>query len=202
MLGSVTEMQLPRTRTVRIRNNLEGEAMKLLGVESDNPVFLCTVAERKPNEEFALTVRTTGTLSLGPNVGFAKIRTSNPRQPVISVKCKCFLKPMVEAVPGMIALSPGPLEAREGKSVLIFNNDSDRKIGIVDAQAPDPSVTVAIEETKPGKRFRAVLSFPPGYNLPRGAKAFATFRTDHPVASTLRVPVLQNFGGSTAGASH
>ena len=176
-------------RVVHIMNN-EEEPLVLSAPESDNRAFAAEVRTNQPGKEFRLIIKTVPPLLPGRVQGQITVKTSSTNAPVLTVSAFAFVVPIITVSPSQLSLPPGPLVAARTLSVIIENN-STNALALSDATIKAKEVEVNLQVVKPGRRFRATLNFPPGFELPQGQPVELSFKSSHPLCPVVKVPVVQ-----------
>lgn len=177
------------SRVVHIINH-EEEPLTLSAPESDNRAIAAEVKTNQPGREFRLLIKTVPPLLPGRLQGKITVKTSSTNAPVLTVPAFAFVPPIITVTPSQLSLPPGPLAAASTLSVIIQNN-STNALALSDATIKAKDVEVDLQVVKPGRLFRATLTFPPGFELPQGQQVELSFKSSHPLCPLVKVPVTQ-----------
>jgi hypothetical protein len=107
--------------------------------------------------------------------------------PTLTINATAYVPARVEVQPAKI-LIPKPLSTELERAVYVtFNAGTDLKLS--DVTMSDSKIPARLVEDAPGKRFRIVVKFPAGYELPGGTPAKITFKTTDKAFPQVSVPV-------------
>jgi len=174
---------------VRIINNMD-EPITLSNPEVNNPSFTATLKTNQPGKEFEMTVSTVPPIRTGYSQAQITIKTSSSTVPTLTANIGANVQAAVMVVPQQITLPPGPLANQTMPSITIQNN-STNMLALSDATTTAKDVQVKLNEANPGRLFTATLTFPQGYELPKGEQPVFTVKTSNPQFSVVRVPITQ-----------
>ena len=189
VLLRVTADSQRASAVVRVINNQE-EPLSLSTPESDNRAFAATIKTNQPNGELRLVIKTVPPLLPGRVQGKITVKTSSTNVPVLTVTAFAFVPPMITVTPSQLSLPPGPLAAATPLSVMI-RNDSTNALALSDATINAKDVGVDLQAVKPGRLFRATLTFPQGFKVPQGQQIEFTLKSSHPLCPLVKVPVTE-----------
>ena len=174
---------------VRIINNMD-EPITLSKPEVNNPSFSATLKTNQPGKEFEMVVSTVPPMRTGYSQAQVTIKTSSSSVPTLTANIGANVQSAVTVVPQQITLPPGPLANQTMPSITIQNN-STNVLTLSDAATTAKDVQVKLNEANPGRLFTATLTFPQGYELPKGEPAVFTVKTSNPQFSVVKVPITQ-----------
>jgi len=189
VLLRVTADSQRASAVVRVINNQE-EPLTLSPPESDNRAFAATIKTNQPNGELRLVIKTVPPLLPGRVQGKITVKTSSTNAPVLTVTAFTFVPPIITVTPSQLSLPPGPLAAATSLSVMI-RNDSTNALALSDATINAKDVGVDLQAVKPGRLFRATLTFPQGFKVPQGQQIEFTLKSSHPLCPLVKVPVTE-----------
>jgi hypothetical protein len=177
------------SKLVRIINN-EEEPLTLFAPESDNRAFAAEVETNQPGREFRLVIKTVPPLLPGPVQGKIVVKTSSTNTPVLEVSAFANVPPIIAVTPSQLSLPPGPLAAASAFPVILQNNSTNALV-LSDANINVKDVGVDLRVIRPGRRFRATLTFPPGFELTPGQQVELTLKSSNPLCPLVKVPVVE-----------
>ena len=158
--------------------------------ESNNKSFNSTLTTTKPGKEFQLTITSGESLNGGNSQGKILFKTSWTNTPTIEVPFWVNVQPSVMVIPPHVMLPRVPTLGKSPTTVTIQNN-STNALTLSDAAVNVPGVDVQIQEIQPGRVFRALLSFPEGFEMPAGKQVALTMKSSNPRMPEIRVPISQ-----------
>jgi len=174
---------------IRIINNMD-EPITLSTPEVNNASFLATLKTNQPGKEFEITVSTVPPIRTGYSQAQITIKTSSSTVPTLTANIGANVQAAVVVVPQQITLPPGPLANQTMPSITIQNN-STNTLTLTNATTTAKDVQIKLNEANPGRLFTATLTFPQGYELPKGEQAVFTVNTSNPQFSVVKVPITQ-----------
>ena len=174
---------------VRILNNTE-EPLTLSTPEISTKSFNAMLTTVKPGKEFQLSLASVGELNSGSIQGKVLFKTSWTNNPTLEVPFWVNVQPALSIIPPHIMLPRAPFNAKAPAAVTIQNN-STNALTLSDPVVNVPGVGVEIKEVQPGKMYRALLTFPEGFEIPAGQQAMLTMKSSIARMPEIRVPVSQ-----------
>lgn len=177
------------TAVVTITNNTE-EPLLLAAPQSNNRMFAAELKTNTPGKGYQLTISTVPPLTMGSVQAQITLQTGWTNPATISVPAMANIQPAVVVIPSYITLGPGPLASAVTSSVSI-RNQSTNDLRLSDPAVNAPGAKPELKEMQPGKSFSALVSFPQGFELPRGQQAELTFKTSNPKYPVVKVPIMQ-----------
>jgi hypothetical protein len=144
----------------------------------------------KPGKEFQLSLASVGELNSGSIQGKVLFKTSWTNNPTLEVPFWVNVQPALSIIPPHIMLPRAPFNAKAPAAVTIQNN-STNALTLSDPVVNVPGVGVEIKEVQPGKMYRALLTFPEGFEIPAGQQAMLTMKSSIARMPEIRVPVSQ-----------
>lgn len=172
-----------------ITNNTE-EPLLLAAPQSNNRMFAAELKTNTPGKGYQLTISTVPPLTMGSVQAQITLQTGWTNPATISVPAMANIQPAVVVIPSYITLGPAPLASAMISSVSI-RNQSTNDLRLSDPAVSAPGAKPEIKEMQPGKSFSALVSFPQGFELPRGQQAELTFKTSNPKYPVVKVPIMQ-----------
>lgn len=174
---------------VRILNNTE-EPLVLSTPECSTKAFTATLTTVKPGKEFQLNLASAGDLNTGNVQGKVFLKTSSTNNPILEVPFWVNVQPALSVIPPHILLPRAPFNGKAPTAVTIQNN-STNALTLSDPIINAPGVDVQIKEIQPGKMYRALLTFPQGFEIPAGQQVLLTMKSSNARMPEIRVPVSQ-----------
>jgi hypothetical protein len=174
---------------VRIINNMD-EPITLSNPEVNNPSFTATLKTNQAGKEFEMTVCAVPSIRTGYSQAQVTIKTSSSTVPTLTANIGANVQAAVTVVPQQITLPAGPLANQTMPTVTIQNN-STNMLALSDEEITAKGVQIKLNEANPGHLFTATLTFPQGYELPKGEQVVFTVKTSNPQFSVVKVPVTQ-----------
>jgi hypothetical protein len=110
--------------------------------------------------------------------------------PVINITAWANVTPAIVVSPPQIVLPPGPLTSQTSPQITVQNNGNSL-VTFSDAAITSKDVELQTKETIPGRTFTATLTFPQGFELPKGQPMEFTLKSTHAQFPVIRVPVIQ-----------
>lgn len=181
----------PLPKKLMIVNNMEADA-KLADVRSTNPAFQAQTRVIEPGRKYELTVSVVSPLQAGNNNGKIEMSTGIKEMPTLSVPVHAYVMSDVDVNPNKLTLREQ--RPRDMSRQFIVRNNTKQPMKISDLEVSDPALTVALEETTPGRMFKITIDVPTGYHAPQGGDKI-TFKTDSPMAPLVTIPITE-FGSS------
>ena len=175
--------------SVRIINNTE-QPLTLSEPEGNNKSFSATLTAVKPGKEFRLAIASVGDLNIGNVQGKFLIKTSWTNNPMLEVPFWINVQPALSIIPPHVLLPRGPLNSKAPTTVTIQNN-STNALTLSDAAVNVPGVDVQIKEVQPGRMYRALLTFPEGFEIGNGQQVLLTMKSSSARLPEIRVPISQ-----------
>jgi len=174
---------------VRIINNMD-QPLEVFAPELSNPAFGTELKTNQPGKEFALTIKTVPPLNSGNTRGKVALKTSSTNTPLLEVPFYAIVLPAMMITPQEITLSHGPLPFKSTPIVTI-KNSSTNSLTLSEPAINLPEVGVQLREMQPGQLYNVVLTFPAGFELPKGQQVALTVKCTHPRVPLIKVPVVQ-----------
>ena len=175
--------------TVHITNNLE-ELLILSEPKSSNPAFSAELKTNTPGKGFELTITGKRPLGTGTLNGQITMKTSSTNNPLITVPFWANVQSAVMVFPATITLQPAPLANKATPSITIQNN-STNQLTVSEPTVNVDGVQVQLKEMTPGRVFSAQLTFPEGFEVPKGKEVLFTAKSNNPQTPLIKVPILQ-----------
>lgn len=175
--------------SVRIINNTE-QPITLSEPEGNNKSFSAKIIPVKPGKEFQLAIASVGDLNVGNIQGKFLLKTSWTNNPMLEVPFWVNVQPALSVIPPHVLLPRGPLHTKAPTAVTIQNN-STNLMTLSDAAVNLPGVDVQIKEVQPGRIYRALLTFPDGFEIPLGQQALLSMKSSSARFPEIRVPITQ-----------
>ncbi len=184
--GAITDTDHPKEQIVKITNKLD-DKISIKNVKSSNPMFRVEVKPITEGKEYEMKVTVLPPMPTGSQVANITADTGNAKMPNLTVNATAYVPARVEVQPAKI-LIPKPLTVELERAVYVtFNAGTDLKVS--DVAMSDSKIAAKLVEDAPGKRFRIVVKFPAGYELPNGTPAKITFKTSDKAFAEVSVPV-------------
>ncbi len=174
---------------VKVVNNME-EPLELSAPESTQKAFTAEVKTNTPGKNFDIVISSVPPFATGPVQGQITLRTSSSNMPLITVTAFMNVPGVVNINPPQISVPPAPLANVTPLSLNVQNN-STNAITLSEAAINAPGVEVTVQENQPGRLFTIMARFPQGFEAPAGKPLELIFKTSHPLAPVVKVPVHQ-----------
>lgn len=184
--GAITDTDHPKEQIVKITNKLD-DKIDIKNVKSSNPMFRVEVKPVTEGKEYEMKVTVLPPMPTGSQVANITAETGNAKMATLTVNATAYVPARVEVQPQKI-LIPKPLTMELERAVYVtFNAGTDLKVS--DVTMSDPKISARLMEDAAGKRFRIVVKFPAGYELPSGQPGKITFKTSDKAFPEVTVPV-------------
>ena len=177
------------TKVLRVVNNLD-EAITLSDVHCNNSAFKAEVKEVKPGKEFELLVSIAPPFTSPTVFSTITMKTSSTNAPTVSVSAYAAVQQAVTVSPQQVTLPAGPLKGPVNTAVLVRNNTTNA-FEVSDFQLGLPGVELKMTQPQTGKLYSIAMSFPAGFQLPKGQVASLTMKSTHPKFPEIKVPIVQ-----------
>src|SRR5262249_46814250 len=151
---------------VTVKNNMD-EALDVFAPESNNKSFSVELKTNTPGKEYQLVISTVPPMDSGTVQGQISMKTSATNSPTINVTAWANVQQAITVSPPNISLPAGPLPAQQTMTVNIQNNAAN-PVTISEPTVNDQRVEVKLEEPVAGRTFRALLTFPQGFEMAQG----------------------------------
>ncbi len=146
----------------------------------------------QPGKEFELELKTASPLAPGNGEAVVTMKTSLPQFPVVTVQALLFSRPALMVTPSTVMLPPGPATNVVTSTIRIYNlSTAHPTLTLSDLAANVPGVGVKMREAVAGKQFELMMTFPPGFEVPKGSNVEITVKSSHPQFAVIRVPVIE-----------
>lgn len=184
--GAITDTDHPKEQIVKITNKLD-DKIDIKNVKSSNPMFRVEVKPVTEGKEYEMKVTVLPPMPTGSQVANITAETGNAKMATLTVNATAYVPARVEVQPQKI-LIPKPLTMELERAVYVtFNAGADLKVS--DVTMSDSKIAPKLVEDAAGKRFRIVVKFPAGYELPGNQPAKITFKTSDKAFPEVTVPV-------------
>jgi hypothetical protein len=174
---------------VRIINNMD-QPLDVFSPEVSNHSFDAELKTNQPGKEFSLTIKTVPPLTSGNAQGKVVLKTSATNTPLLEVPFWANVQPALMVIPQQITLPQAPLATKSTPSLTIQNN-STNAVTLSEASINVKDVDVQLKEIQPGRVFNALITFPEGFEIPKGQQVVFTAKTTNPQFPLVKVPVNQ-----------
>jgi hypothetical protein len=181
--------QKPVTKVVRIVNNLD-EPLTLSEPQCTNQSFRVELKSVTPGKEFELHITAVPPFATRSVIALVTLKTSSPKNPVLSVKAYVLVQPAVGVTPEQLLLPAGPLATTFSPSITIRAGGTNL-LALSEPAVSVPGATVQLHQLQPGRLFNLVVNFPAGFQLAAGQKGEVTVKSNHPQLALIRVPITQ-----------
>jgi hypothetical protein len=181
---------------VRVINNTE-EPLTLGPLESNNPKLTATLVTNQPGKEYQVVISAVPPLTSGNFQGQITAKTSSTNMPVLTVTAWANVQPAILVMPQQIVLAASVLG--ETTPTITIQNNSTTQMQVSDVAVNIPDLLPQLRQIVPGKTFSVSITFPKGFTLPPNVPAELTFKTTHPHAPTIKVPITQLPRTTTVG---
>ena len=185
--GRITP-ETPLVRRLTIRNRTETPMQLAVVPPPDETPFRAELRETEAGRAAEITVTAVPPFREGFNAGQIRLTTGLADQPELTIPCSLFSPPLVEVVPNRLLLTAAAADKPFERTVLLRYNHAGQ-MEILAAEFTDPQVPIRIEATAPGRDYRVVATFPPGYQPPTGQPLQLTIRTSLQQRPAIVVPV-------------
>lgn len=190
LLTVLSDSETNAVAIARIINHAD-TPVTLSDVHCSNPEVSAKLTAIKPGQEFEVRMETVPPLSPGNGEAVVTIKTSLQQMPVLTINGLLFSRPAVLALPGAIMVQQGPLTGVETNMVRVINYSyAHPTLTLTNLSINAPGVGVKMREG-PAKSYQIMLTFPPGFVVPKGTNVELTVETSHPQFPVLKIPVIE-----------
>lgn len=184
-MGSIIDGKA-KSQVVKVTNRLD-EKIDLKNVKSSNPVFRVEVKPVTAGKEYDVTVTAMPPFTIGAQTANITMDTGATKYPTVTITATAYVPPAVEVQPARLMV-PTPITADKELAVYVtYNAGADLKISEI--KVNNEKIQTRLAEDQPGKRFRVILKFPAGTDLPTSGSLNLTFNTTHESAKVITVPI-------------
>lgn len=177
----------PAEMTLTLTNQLD-EPVKIEMEKINSDAFAFELVEAKEGEEYRVKVSLKPPYDPGRRQAAINLTTDLAFQPNIPIRAFAYLSPRIEIIPNKIELGP-PNAAAETTRALMFANNGETPVHVIEAKADDPAILVEVSDINPGKAYRIVVTLPKGYD-PGPKPRIVTLHTDDSQQPTVEVAVI------------
>lgn len=177
----------PRDMTITLTNHLD-EPVKMEMEKIDSDAFAFELTETRQGEEYQLKVSLKPPYDPGRRQATINLTTDLDSHPNIPIRAMAYLSPRIEIIPNKIELGP-PNAAAETTRVLMFANNGEKPVHVLEAKTDDPAIVVDVTDITPGKAYRIAVLMPRGYD-PGSKPRVITLHTDDSQQPTVEVAVI------------
>jgi hypothetical protein len=175
--------------SVRVDNNTE-EPVQVYAPESTSKNFAVEIKTNDAGKHYELVIKAVPPFTPGnPASGQIVAKTSSTNMPEVRLTAMAMVPQAVIVFPPTVALEPAPLAAKSEKTITITYNGA-KALALTEPSFNAKGVEVLVSEVRPGKEFRATLSFPQGFEAQGRPLAF-TAKSSNPSMPVITVPVTQ-----------
>ncbi len=175
--------------TVRVDNNTE-EPVAIYAAECNSKNFAVEIKTNDAGKHYEFVIKAVPPFTAGqPASGQITAKTSSTNMPEVRVTAMAMVPQTVTVFPPTLALEPAPLAAKSEKAITITYNGA-KSLSLTEPTFNAKGVDVLLSEVRPGKEFRATLSFPQGFEVQGRPLAF-TVKSSNPTMPVITVPVTQ-----------
>ncbi len=175
-------------RRLTIRNRTDTPMRLAVLPPADGNPFRAELRETEPGRVAELTITAVPPFREGFNAAQIRLSTGLDDQPELVIPCSLFSPALVEVVPNRLLLTAAPDKPFERTVLLRYNHAGSMEV--LATEFTDPQIPIRVEVTRPGRDYRIVATFPPGYQPPRGQPLQLTIRTDLEQRPAIVVPVM------------
>ncbi|HKQ48443.1 MAG TPA: redoxin domain-containing protein [Phycisphaerae bacterium] len=177
----------PRDMTITLTNHLD-EPVKIEMEKIDSDAFAFELTETRHGEEYQLKVSLKPPYDPGRRQAAINLTTDLNFQPNIPIRAMAYLSPRIEIIPNKIEIGP-PNPAAETARVLMFANNGETPVHVLEARTDDPAIVVDVTDIKPGRSYKITVLLPKGYD-PGSKPRVITLHTDDSQQPTVEVAVI------------
>ncbi len=105
--------------------------------------------------------------------------------PPVRIACTAVVPERIDVEPRMLYIPP---DSQPRSRSIIFANNGEKDVNLLEAVSADPNITVNIATLKPGRDYRVNLVFPANYVAPASG-TLVTLKTDDTERPEIRIPV-------------
>jgi len=175
--------------SVRVDNNMEGP-VAVYSPESSSKNFAVEIKTNDVGKHYELVIKAVPPFTSGqPVSGQITAKTSATNMPEVRLTAMAMVPQAVTVFPMTLALEPAPLATKAEKAIIITYNGA-KSLTLSEPSFNAKGVDVLLSEVRPGKEFRATLSFPQGFEAQGRPLAF-TVKSSNPGMPVITVPVTQ-----------
>ena len=183
-----------KQKTVVLEVNRK-QPLQVKGVESSSPVFTARLETSKPGRRYRIVVTAAGSQPPGLHKGTIRLRTDDPKQPVMALECGLLVLASVVVEPSALYLPPlDQADARKGMArkdwKVQLRNVRKRPFTIVSITSDLPFVGARSEPRSDTGSFDLFVEIRPNEMLRPGRTISSLHvKTSLPDAQDVRIPV-------------
>ena len=191
VLTMISDTETNAVAVVKILNHGE-TAVELSELKCSNPGVTAKLRTVTPGKEFELTLETVPPVAPGNSEAVVTLKTSLPQLPVLTVQGLLFSRAALMVTPSTLMVPHGPLTEVTTGMIQVYNLSTAHPTLTLSTPAVNAAgVGVKMREDKAGKHFELMLTFPPGFEVPKGSNVEVTVKSSHPQFGVIRVPVVE-----------
>jgi hypothetical protein len=175
--------------TVSITNHTE-EPLYVFDPQCSNPGFGIERKTNAPGRGYQVVISRTPPLTPGVTQAQITLKTSWTNPPTLSITAWANVQAPVTVLPAQLTLAQPPLSNPSPYTITIQNSTTNHMV-LSEPAINAKDVKVDLRELQPGHYFNALLTFPPGFELPRGERVEFTVKSSLAKYPLITVPVMQ-----------
>lgn len=178
------------TKVARLVNQTD-RPMVIFSTEVSPAEYKVEVKPVVEGREYFVEVTPTGHFAAGSSQATIVLKTSLTESPEVRLPVYVNVLKPVLATPSHLILPSGALPAPTKRFVSIRANDS-RPLRVTEVRLEGTAqVQTKVTEILQSKMFRIEVTFPAGFELPRGQTPELVIHTDRPDYREIKVPIVQ-----------
>ncbi|MGD0816235.1 MAG: DUF1573 domain-containing protein [Verrucomicrobiota bacterium] len=176
------------TTTVQITNQSD-QPVTLSKPTSTSDSFKTRLRKLKPGWKYELVVDVVPPFGPGSLMSTISIPTSLTNMPVLHVTAVAMIMPGISVIPTQINLPP---QLDDGTTnVTTIQANGSKIIALSNPESSDPRVSVELKEITPGRLFKLIAVFPPGFKMAPGQSAQLSVKSSIARNPLIEVPIFQ-----------
>jgi hypothetical protein len=189
ILNALPDSPTNPAAVVRISNHLD-EPITLSDPRSSSAALTAELKTIQPGKEFELTIKAVSPLPAEAQNATISIPTSWTNTPVISVSAMLMIQPAMSITPQQIVL-PVTVTSNSTPQTVWIRNNTATPLKLSDPMMNAVGVKIQMTEEHPGRDFKLMVSFPPGFEMPKGERLELTVKSSSSQRPVIKVPVTQ-----------
>lgn len=185
---TATQATSDSQRKLTIVNNIEGD-LKLTNLRVSNPKFKAEIRPLEAGKKFELIVSLVPPLESGNNTGKITIDTGLDNPATLDVPVYAFLTAPVDVTPTQLTLMPG--RSAPMKRQFYIRSHDQKTFEISDLKCTSEALKLTLNDIRESKTtYQLIVDIPADYSPPPTGDQI-TFKTSHPAAPAMSIPVQE-----------